>query len=432
MRQMRLILWLGMMAAGLFLPWRAATAQAPGGVVVLTATGAVSPAMERYLRRGIDEAVASDAALVVIRLNTPGGSLSATNEIITLLEEATVPEIVWVAPNGGQAASAGTLITLAADLAAMAPKTRLGAASVVGPEGQDLPETMARKSENDAAALARSLAAGRGERAVAWADDAVREAVSATASEALDLGVVDIVADDLPDLLRQADGRTVTIGGGATTLDLTGAPVREILPSPIEEFLRIITDPNIALLLFSFGSAAIVLELYNPGGYVAGIAGLISLLLAFYAFGTLNANWAGLALMVLAFIFFIIDVKAPSHGIWTAAGIAAFALGAILLFNSSYMRVSLSLVTGLTLAISAFFIFAMSAALRARRAPAMTGQAGLVGMIGEARSTLAPQGAVFVNGERWRAMSTSGPVAPGTLVRVVRVEGLRLLVEPIE
>lgn len=433
MKRAYLLIWILLLLAGglagLVEPAVAQTGQ--GSVFLLQTKGAVSPAMESYLRRGLELAAREEAGLVVFQLNTPGGEVGVTGEIVSLLSDAPVPTVVFIAPTGARAASAGTLVTLAADFAAMAPGTRIGAASVVSGQGQELPATLARKAEEDVAALARSLARPRGEEAVDWADKAVREAVSATAEEALDLGVIDIIADDVPDLLRQLDGRTATVGETTVTLRVADARIRELPMNPLEEFLQILTNPNIALLLFSFGSAAIIIELYNPGGYLAGIAGIIALVLAFYALGTLNANWAGLALMSLAFVLFVIDVYAPSHGVWTAGGIAAFILGAVLLFTTSFAPASLALILGLGLGLGAFFAFAFTAALRARRAPALTGKTGLIGMIGEVRSPLEPQGFVLVSGERWKAVSTGGPVPIGAQVRVLRVEGMRLIVEPL-
>lgn len=433
MKRLRVLIWLFLLLVStLSTAVGSVVAQAEQGpVILLTAEGPVSPAMETYLRRGLELAAREEAGLVVIQLDTPGGEVGITGQIVSLLSEAPVPTVVYVAPPGARAASAGTLVTLAADFAAMAPRTRIGAASVVAGQGAELPETVARKAENDAAALARSLAGPRGEKAVEWADEAVRSAVSATPEEARELGVIDVIASDVPELLDSLDGRTASVGGTRVTLQVADATVREVPMNPLEEFLQVLTNPNIALLLFSFGSAAIVIELYSPGGYVAGISGVIALVLAFYALGTLNANWAGLALMGLAFVLFVIDINAPSHGVWTAGGIAAFVLGSILLFNTSYMPASLGLIVGLALGMGAFFVFALTAALRARRTPTFTGKTGLVGMIGEVKSPLDPQGFVLVNGERWKAVSAGGPVPAGAQVRIIRVEGMRLIVEPL-
>ncbi|HYN88626.1 MAG TPA: nodulation protein NfeD [Ardenticatenaceae bacterium] len=431
-RRLRLLVWsLVLLAGTLGMVAPLAAQGADGPVILLTAEGAVSPAMEVYLRRGIDLARREGAALLVIQLNTPGGEVGVTNQIVSLLSDAPVPTVVYVAPAGAHAASAGTLVTLAADLAAMAPRTRIGAASPVAGGGQELDPTLAAKAQNDLAALARSLASTRGDEAIRWAEEAVRDAVSATEAEALELGVVDAVAADVPDLLRQLDGRTVTVGTAEVTLRVAEATIREVPMNPLEEFLQIITNPNIALLLLSFGSAAILIELYSPGGYVAGIAGIIALVLGFYALGQLNANWAGLALMGLAIVLFVIDVKAPSHGVLTIGGVVAFILGAVILFNTSFAPASLALIAGLGLGMGAFFAFAVTAAMRARRAQPLTGKAGMVGMIGEVRSALDPQGFVLVHGERWRAISPLAPVAEGGRVRVLGVEGMRLIVEPV-
>lgn len=405
-----------------------------GEVVILTVEGAVTPAMGTYLARGLQEAEQNEAALLILRLDTPGGSVSVMGQLVRQLSNATVPTLVYVWPSGGQAASAGTFITLSADLAAMAPQTTIGAASVVGGGGEEIDETMSKKVTNDLVASIRSQTERRGEKAAEWAERAITEAIAANADEALEIGIIDFIARDLDELLDQADGTTVELANGEElTLDLKRIQLNELEMTPLERFLHVITDPNIALLLISFGGLALTYEIISPGGYIGGILGIIALMLGSYSMGSLDANWAGLGLIGFAFILFAIETQTPTYGLFTAGGLAAFIFGSLLLFQTSYRPVSLELIVVMALSIAGFMIFALGAILRTRYRPALTGSGGLINQIGQTRAALDSEsaGIVFVDGQLWQATSTA-PLAKGRRVRVVAVEGLRLQVEAVE
>lgn len=401
-------------------------------VLLLTVEGPVTPAMGAYLERGLEEAERDDAELLILRLDTPGGSTDVMSDIVKVLLAADVPVATYVWPSGGRAASAGTFIVLASDFAAMAPRTTIGAASPVGGQGQEISETLEQKITNDLVAAIKSHAERRGPEAVEWAEQAVRQAVSANESEALEIGIIDVVASDVSELLDELDGRTVASDDRSITLSLENAMVREVPMTPIERFFHLIANPNIALLLLSLGGTAIVIELYQPGGYVAGTFGVIALLLGFYSLGVLQANYAGLALIGLAFALFLLEATTPTLGVWALGGAVAFILGALMLFDTSYAPVSRSLVVGVAGTLGAFFVFAIGAALRARSRPPVTGRRGLIGRIGRAEEPLDPEGIVLVYGERWTAVSRSGAVERGQRVRVVDVDGMQLIVEPPE
>ena len=405
-----------------------AAAQSPGAVKLAEFKGPVTPVLASYIERSIVDAEAQAAALLIIELDTPGGSVDITKNITQVMMAARVPVVVWVAPSGAHAGSAGTFITLAAHLAAMAPGSSIGAASPVSNEGQDLNETLKAKATNILVADIKNLAARRGEKAVAWAEKAVSEAAAATADEALDLGVVDIIATDLDDLLRQLDGRTVTVAGKDITLQVSDAPVEEIPLNPWEGLLNQITNPALAAILLTIGLNAILFELSSPGGYAAGVIGVICILLAFYALGTINANWTGLGFVVLAVILFVLDIKAPTHGALTVGGIVSFVFGLYLLYNTSDIPVPWPSIIVSALATGAFFAFVVTKALMIQRRPAVGGMTGMVGQVGVVRQPLEPHGMVLVNGELWKAESESGSLSAGEPVVVTRQEGFVLWV----
>ncbi|MGH2544210.1 MAG: NfeD family protein [Ardenticatenaceae bacterium] len=424
----------GVLFAGLLLAAGRANAQGSGEVVVLTASGPVTPAMGEYLARGLEEATRSDAELLVLRLDTPGGSVEVMRQLVLELSNAPLPTLVFVWPSGARAASAGTFVTLSADLAAMAPQTTIGAASVVGGSGEDVDETLSKKITNDLVAAIRSQTERRGDEATDWAERAITEAIAANADEALEIGLIDYIARDLPGLLAQANGATVELASGETvTLDVADAPVRHIEMDLFESLLHIITDPNIALLLISLGGIALFYEFAAPGGYIGGIFGIIATILGLYALGSLDANWTGLALIGLAFILFLVELKTASFGIFVTGGIAAFIFGTLLLFQGSYRPVSIQLVLAMALAVAGFFVFAIAAVLRTRHTPSITGREGLIGDIGEVRRAVAPEqeGLVLVHGELWRAYSPV-PIEKGQHVRVVAIRGLHIEVVPLE
>ncbi len=408
-----------------------ARAQSGAPAYVLTVKGPVTPITQSYIARGIALAEENGAAALVIELDTPGGGLATTREIVQSMQAATVPIVVYVAPAGATAASAGTIITLAGSLAAMAPGTSIGAASPVSMQGE-MGETERMKAENIVIADLEALTERRGPEARAWVSKAVLEADALSATEALSLGVVDVVAPSTADLLREIDGREVPTAGGTVTLDTASAPLQPVTRTPMEEFLHIILDPNVAFILLTIGLNALLFELSSPGGYVAGVIGAICLVLGFFALGVLPVNWTGLGLILLAFVLFVADVKAPTHGVLTVMGVISFVLGSLVLFNSPLYRVSLTLVATVGLFSGVFFAFIISKAVMAQRRPAATGRESLVGMMGEARQRLAPQGMVFLRGELWSAETVGDPIPAGTPVRVISVQGLHLVVERAE
>ncbi len=344
-------------------------------VHVLTYDGTVDPVMSGYIDRGIDEAERTDARAVVIRLDTPGGLVSSMAKIVKRINASEVPVIVYVSPSGGQAASAGTFITMAGHLAAMAPSTVIGAASPVGSGGEDIGGTLEEKITNDLAALIVGIAEERGRNAE-WAEQAVREAIAANSREAVELNVVDFEAPTLESVLEQAEGRTVRVGeaGEPVILQLVDAPGGVVFNNTtlIEEFLAILSNPNIAFLLLSLGATAIFLELLNPGIFVPGIFGVIALVLAFFSLGTLPTNWAGVALIGLAFVLFAAEVFVSGFGALGIGGAVALILGGILLTSTSNpeFQVNRWLIYSLAVALAAFFIVVMGALMSSRRAPA--------------------------------------------------------------
>ncbi len=400
-------------------------------VDVLEIEGPVTPIMISYIERGIRTSEEDDAQALIIQLNTPGGQTDLMNEIIQLLLEAEVPTVVFVYPRGAYAASAGTLITLGAHVAAMAPGTTIGAASPVGSQGEDLGETLEKKLKEDLKAQARALAARRGEEAIAWAESAIEEAKAATAEEALELGVIDFVAEDLEDLLGQMDGFQVEVDHQEVTLHTAGAEVRQLPMTFVEQFLHIITNPTIAFILLTIGVNAILYELSSPGGYVAGIVGAICLLLAFYSLGVLPVNYTGLILIGLAFVLFVVDLKAPTHGVLTVGGVVSLVAGALLLFNSPLYRVSISAVVSVAVVTGLFFAFAIAKVVQAQRRRAVTGPEGLIDALAQARTSLDPDGTVLVRGELWKATAVNGRIEAGEQVEIVAVNRFHLQVKKV-
>jgi len=421
---------------GFFLVSSLAAQAAAPQVNVITVKGVINPIVAGYVARGIQTAEADKAAALVIRMDTPGGLDTSMREIIQDILDSKVPIVVHVWPQGGRAASAGVFITIASHVAAMAPNTNIGAAhpvalggSPLGGEQQAPDQTMTDKITNDAVAYIKGLATERGRNAE-WAEKAVRESVSVTASEAKALGVIELVAADLPDLLAQLDGRQVSLPGGATTLRTAGASIRQLDMGPVEQFLLNISDPNIALLLLSLSVTALLIELTNPGAILPGVVGGISLLLALFALGMLPVNYAALGLIFLAFILFILEVKIVSFGLLTVGGIVSMVLGALLLFNSASpeLQVSRPLLAVLALGTGGTFFFILRAVRRAQLRRPTTGREGIVGRLAVVRTPLDPEGYVFLEGERWSALSEDGPIAEGEPVVVVEKQGFKLRV----
>jgi len=404
-----------------------------GAVHVLKADGDVNPVMARYIDRGIDQAEDANAVAVVIELDTPGGLMTSMEDIVKRIEKDRIPVIVHVSPRGAKAASAGTFITMAANIAAMAPSTRIGAASPVGAGGEDIEGTMGKKVTEDAVAYAKSIANYRGRNAE-WAEQAVREAVSATETEAVDLNVVDLVADDLFSLLEAVDGREVQLVDRSVTLATKDAPIVHNNMNFAERFLDIISDPNIAFLLLSLGSIAIFFAIINPDQIFPGVFGAIALIMAFFSLSVLPFNWAGLILIFLAFALFAAEIFVTSGGILGIGGVVALLLGGLLLTwgNPPEFQVNRWLVYGMAGAAGAFFLFVVTSIIRIRRQPAVTGLTTLIGRRAVARSPLDPSGMVFVDGEYWSATLEEGTAEEGEEVVVTAIEGLKLMVRKQE
>lgn len=408
-------------------------------ILLLQVEGPVTPAMASYFERGISEAEASGAMAVLIILDTPGGALDTTQDIVRTFRASEVPIIVYISPGGAQAASAGSIITIAAHFSGMAPETVIGAASPVGDGGAELDETISRKLIEDQKAQIRSLAERRGEEAVALAEAMIEEARAVNAKEALDIGLIDAMAGDVTDLLAQLDGRTATVGGRPVTLETTGAVRRDFSMNLIERVLHALSNPLFVSILLAIGVQAILIELSSPGGWVAGFIGVLCVGLALYGLGQLPANWFGLGLVAIAFVLFALEVKAPTHGALAIAGIATMIGGFLILFNSpgtpEFARISIPGATAISLFTAGFFIFIVAMALRAQRVKPVTGMESLVGQSGLVRKALAStedkapySGMVLVKGELWQA--TAGePLGEGDSVHVAEVDGFRLRVK---
>ncbi len=409
---------------------------AQGGehVDVITIKGVIDPLIAQYVDRGIEIAQRDGAQCLIIQLDTPGGSEGPMRAIVQDLLNSPVPVVVYVSPSGARAGSAGLFITLAADIAAMAPGTNIGAAHPVGITGA-ITGVIEEKATSDAAAYARAIAERRGRNAD-WAEKAVRESASITAKEAVETKVVDLIADDLTDLLEKIDGEQVSTALGGRTLATKGAQPSEVPMSMPQRILHTIVDPNIAYLLLTLGIWALVAEFYHPGAILPGVTGAICLILAFVAFGSLPVNWGGVALIVLAIILFILDIKVAGYAL-SVGGAIAFILGSLMIFSPFTppspamppLAVSRPLIAAMTASITAFFLFALSAGLRAQRAKVISGIGAMVGATGIATSDLDPRGTVQVKSELWSAVAEGGEtIKKGERVRVVAVEGVRLRV----
>lgn len=398
-------------------------------ITVLTLKGPINPVAANYLARGIHEAEKTDSVLV-LRLDTPGGLDNAMRDMVQSIRNAKVPVVVYVAPTGARAASAGMFVTVAASVAAMAPGTAIGAAHPVGGQGEEIQGSMKDKVTNDAAAYAVGLARENGRNA-AWVEKAVRKSISAPAQDAVRLKVVDLVAKDLEDLKQKIDGRKVSLGNRTITLATRNEGLRMVELTPTEQFLYRISDPTIAFILLNLGMMGLFFELSTPGAILPGVIGGICLLLATFALGMLPVNLAGLLLVALAFILFIAEVFVPGFGALTVGGVIALILGGLMLFNASAPELALSVQNAVLIAVSvgAFFFFAVGMGLRAQRRKVTTGADDLLGHQAEAKTSLDPEGTVFLEGERWNAIAENGPVAPGEKVIVTQVDGLLLHVK---
>ncbi len=390
--------------------------------------GVISPITLRLIGTAIDRAQAEGSQALIIELDTPGGLERSMRAIVQRMLNSPVPVIVYVAPTGARAASAGVFITMAAHVAAMAPATNIGAAHPVALGGGADKESL-KKIENDAAAFIRTVALERGRNAD-WAEKAVRQSVSVTEREAVRLKVVDLVADSVPDLLGKIDGRVVKTARGPMILATRGATIKAIEVGFRDRILSVITDPNVAYVLMMLGMIGLLAELYNPGAIFPGVIGAISLILAFFAFQSLPINYAGLLLILLGIGLLVAEIKIVSHGILGIGGVVAMGLGSLMLFEAPELgfRISWWVLIATVGTTAGLFLFVVTAGVQALGRRPLLGSSGLIGQTGKARGPLAPEGQISVQGEIWRAIAEGEPVDDGALVRVVGIDGLTLKV----
>jgi len=396
-------------------------------IYIIPVSDAIGPAVADFIKKGIDKATADRAACIVIELNTPGGLAESMRMIVMAIYASKIPVVVYVAPSGARAASAGVMITMAADIAAMAPSTNIGAAHPVGAGGKEIDGTMSEKVTNDMVAYVKSIAAKRG-RNVEWAEKAVRESASVTETEALKENIIDVIAKDIDDLLAQIKGRNIE-GKGALHFDKTKKIIlRENIRTKI---LKTISNPNIAYILMMIGMAGLYFELSHPGAIFPGVIGGISIILAFFAFQTLPVNYAGFLLILLALVFFIMEMKITSYGLLSIAGTVSLFLGSLMLFeDSTGLRLSLRVLLPIFLMVSGFFVVVAGLVFRSQVSKPKTGASGLIGEIGVVKKKIAPDGKVFVHGELWNAVAAD-PIPEGMTVRVIGIKNLVLEVEPM-
>lgn len=411
-------------------PIGAHAAQA-GEIVVATYEGVINPVTAEYLHDALVSAETSGAQALIVNLDTPGGLDTSMRLIVKDMTSSPIPVIVFIAPSGGRAASAGVFLTMAAHVAAMAPGTNIGAAHPVAMGGGEMDQTMKEKVENDAVAYIKSIAEQRG-RNVSWAEDAVRKSVSITEQEALKLKVIDLVADDLPTLLKQLHGRKVVLASGSITLVTEGVSTREFPMGLRLELLKALSDPNIAYLLMTIGTIGILAELYNPGAILPGIVGAISLILAFYSLQSLPINYAGVLLLILGVVFFILEATVTSYGLLAIGGVASMIFGSLMLIKSDaeFFQISWAVIIPVIITTATVSLFIVGMGVRAMRRLPETGREGMIGSVGIAKTALRPEGKLAIHGELWDAVSDA-PAEAGTCAKVLRVEGLTLYVTPV-
>lgn len=402
----------------------------PKKVVVINVDGAIQPACSDYIRSGIEKATRENAECLIIKLNTPGGLLKSTRVIVTDILQSKVPIIVYVAPSGSQAASAGVFVTIAAHIAAMAPGTNIGAAHPVTLQGtQD--SIMMEKATNDAAAFIRTISEKRN-RNIQWSEDAVRKSLSITENEALKLHVIDLIAKDVKDLLAKIDGKEVETSSGKVLLNTKNTEIIDLDMTISQILLNILSDPNLLYILFMLGIYGLFFELYNPGAIFPGVIGGICLILALYSMHTLPINYAGLALIVFALILFVLEIKIVSHGILSVGGVISLILGSIMLIDvdsfGRVFKISWEIITTVVVLTILFFFFAITLGIKAQRRKPTTGAEGMIGEIGVAISDLDPEGEVMVHGEIWKSESLVGKIKCGQTIKVEEISHLKLKV----
>lgn len=401
-------------------------------VVSMKIDGSINPVSADFIRNGIKKAADENAECLIIHLNTPGGLLKSTRMIVSDMLESPVPVVVFVSPGGAHAGSAGVFITLAANVAAMAPGTNIGAAHPVSSGQMDT--TMNEKVTNDAAAFIRTIAEKRN-RNMTWAERAVRRSYSYTETEALQDSVIDLIAKNEKELLAMIDGRIIELSSGTKALQTVSATVEEYKMNIWEKLLDILSDPNIAYILLLLGMYGVMFELYNPGAMLPGIVGVISLILAFYSMHTLPINYAGLALIVFAIILFLLELKIASHGLLAIGGVVSLLLGSMMLIKSGssleMVRISRTVIISATVVSALFFLFVIGFGLKAQKNKITTGIEGMVGDIGEVLEMLSPTGSIRVQGEIWNAESIAGTINKGEKVRIKEMKNMKLFVEPI-
>ena len=399
---------------------------AKNDIYIIEVSDAISPGVAEYIKDGIESAENDEASCIIIELDTPGGLAESMRLIIQDILGSKVPVVVFVSPSGARAASAGVMITMAADIAAMSPGTNIGAAHPVGAGGKDISGKMSEKVINDMVAHAKSVAESRG-RNEKWVEKAIRESVSATETEALKENIIDLIAKDTDDLIRQINGRKIKDKG---VLDLDQANIVTVEPTLRTKVLRTISNPNIAYILLMIGLAGLYFEFSHPGAIFPGVIGGIALVLAFFALQTLPVNYAGILLIVLAIIFFIMEMKITSYGLLSVAGIISLLLGSLMMFKGTGpdFKLSWQVLLPTLILVSGFFVFVAGLVFRAQMSKPRTGTKGLVGEIGIVKKALVPEGKVFVHGELWNARSDQ-EIDENEKVRIVNVVNLMLEVE---
>ena len=428
MQKPRWLFAIVLLALALGLGFAPARAQSSPRVDVASVDGPIVTVVYDYLNRAITTAEQDGATALVLELNTPGGDVAATLRIIQRFAASRVPVIVYVTPSRAQAASAGTLITLGAHFAAMAPETIIGAATPISGSGTDLNSDERTKAINDLLATVRTLTRNRPATATAWAEKAITNAETTTDEQALQLGVVDAVAADLNELLAKADGRKVMVRGAQTTLSTAHATLAAIDMTTGENLLYVLVSPNIAVILLFVAINGLLIEFQAPGTIVGGIVGAMAFFLFLYSVGTLAVNLTGFLFIALAVALLVFDLTATQHGALTAGGLASFVIGVLILFEPSYLPLSLVLVGGLALMLAGLFFFGYRKAYQARRLKPATGAQALIGRRAAARTDLSPAGVVFVEGERWEAVSESGEIHAGEPIIITALDGLTLTV----